>query len=75
VSRTTDAQAGNVENPSPSEAGNFDRWARTIGGILDHVGILGFLTNAHLFDETANREPYVLFFSKREFGIMEGTQF
>jgi hypothetical protein len=42
--------------PGKVTMGSFDRWAKTIGGILDYVGIPGFLANARQFSETANRD-------------------
>lgn len=42
--------------PGKVTMGSFDLWAKAIGGILDHVGIPGFLDNARQFSETANSD-------------------
>lgn len=42
--------------PGPQNLGSYESWAATIGGILDHAGIKGFLGNAQDFYGFANGE-------------------
>jgi hypothetical protein len=39
--------------------GSYEHWSHVIGGILDHVGIPGFLANAREFYETADTETAI----------------
>ena len=48
--------AGQPPPTQPANVGTATRWAHTVGGILDHAGIPGFLTNLDQFHAQADRE-------------------
>ena len=48
--------AGRPPAEYPASLGMFESWAETIGGILEHAGITGFLGNLDEFYDTADAE-------------------
>jgi len=42
--------------PASVRLGSFDMWASTLGGILEHVGIEGFLADQHELYEATDRD-------------------
>ena len=48
--------AGQPPPTQPANVGTATRWAHTVGGILDHAGIPGFLTNLDQFHAQADSD-------------------